>query len=92
MHYIVDYPALEIKNLDIVKLLLNVSTYHHPDNIKLPKGYRPPHLAIASMFWKSWLLILVLVAYNPTTFGKLCFLFLCLHVLIVSLTSKIVLI
>ncbi|KAF6032449.1 INTS1 [Bugula neritina] len=67
---VTNYPALEIKNLDIVKLLLNVSTYHHPDNIKLPKGYRPPHLAIASMFWKSWLLILVLVAYNPTTFGK----------------------
>lgn len=70
MPLFLDYPALEIKSLDMVKLLLAVSTYHHPDNITLPQGYEPPHLAISPMYWKAWLLMLIMAAYNPTKFGN----------------------
>ncbi|XP_067931599.1 integrator complex subunit 1-like [Watersipora subatra] len=65
-----NYPALVIENLDLVKLLLAVPVYYHPDNIILPAGYKPPHLAILSMYWKSWLLMLIIAAFNPVTFAK----------------------
>lgn len=67
---LLDYSVLEIKSVDMVKLLLAVSAYHHPDTIQLPDHYHPPHLAISSMYWKSWLLMLVMAAYSPSTFGE----------------------
>lgn len=60
---------LEINNLDIVEFFIRICTYNHPDGIKLPKGYRPPHLAILAMYWKTWLLLLIISCYNPANFG-----------------------
>lgn len=31
--------------------------------------YTPPTLAITNLYWKSWILLLMLAAHNPTTIG-----------------------
>lgn len=61
---------LEVSNLDLIQLLFNAAAYHHPENIKLPKGYEPPCLAIASSYWKVWQMLLIVSAFNPATFGR----------------------
>jgi hypothetical protein len=33
-----DYPALKVDRVEIIDILLNLCTYHHPENIALPKG------------------------------------------------------
>ncbi|KAL1458544.1 hypothetical protein WDU94_008682 [Cyamophila willieti] len=65
-------PMLHADNLKIIDLLFNLSTYHHPENIDLPPGFQPPHLAIANMYWKTWLILLIYCAHNPATFGTYC--------------------
>uniref|UniRef100_A0A8D8YUP5 Integrator complex subunit 1 n=3 Tax=Cacopsylla melanoneura TaxID=428564 RepID=A0A8D8YUP5_9HEMI len=65
-------PMLHADNLKIIDLLFNLSTYHHPENIDLPPGFQPPHLAIANMYWKTWLILLIYCAHNPVTFGTYC--------------------
>jgi hypothetical protein len=32
--------------------------------------YCPPQLAIANLYWKGWIMLLILSAHNPTTFGS----------------------
>jgi len=32
--------------------------------------YCPPQLAIANLYWKGWIMLLILSAHNPTTFGN----------------------
>lgn len=32
--------------------------------------YCPPELAIANLYWKGWVMLLILSAHNPTTFGN----------------------
>ncbi|XP_021917589.1 integrator complex subunit 1 [Zootermopsis nevadensis] len=63
-------PMLQADKLDIIDLVFNLSAYHHPDNINLPPGYCPPQLAIANLYWKGWIMLLILSAHNPTTFGS----------------------
>ncbi|XP_069674723.1 integrator complex subunit 1 isoform X2 [Periplaneta americana] len=63
-------PMLQADKLDIIDLIFNLSAYHHPDNINLPAGYCPPLLAIANLYWKAWIMLLILSAHNPTTFGS----------------------
>ncbi|XP_026678814.1 integrator complex subunit 1 [Diaphorina citri] len=58
--------------LKVIDLLFNLSTYHHPENIDLPPGFVPPRLAIANMYWKTWLILLIYCAHNPSTFGTYC--------------------
>ena len=36
-------------------------------------SYQPPTLAITSLYWKAWTILLVISAFNPSTFGKYCF-------------------
>ncbi|KAI5704862.1 hypothetical protein M8J75_009507 [Diaphorina citri] len=65
-------PMLHADNLKVIDLLFNLSTYHHPENIDLPPGFVPPRLAIANMYWKTWLILLIYCAHNPSTFGTYC--------------------
>lgn len=67
-----DYPPLEVHKLDIIDFLFSMSEYHHPENIVLPPRYEPPKLAISSLYWKSWIILLILSAHNPSTFGSFC--------------------
>lgn len=67
-----NYPPLEANKLEIIDLLFSMSEYHHPDNIALPPLYEPPKLAISSLYWKTWTILLILSAHNTSTFGSFC--------------------
>nr|XP_022905448.1 integrator complex subunit 1 [Onthophagus taurus] len=62
---------LVMDKLEIVDLFFNLCCYNYPENITLPVGYTPPKLAISSIYWKSWLILLIIAAHNPSTFGSL---------------------
>lgn len=32
--------------------------------------YQPPNLAISTLYWKAWLLLLVVAAFNPQKIGE----------------------
>lgn len=32
--------------------------------------YQPPSLAITTLYWKAWTILLILAAFNPGSFGK----------------------
>ena len=36
-------------------------------------SYQPPQLAISSLYWKGWTILIILAACNPVTIGKGCF-------------------
>ncbi|KAK3090472.1 hypothetical protein FSP39_012133, partial [Pinctada imbricata] len=61
--------VLRFERLELVDALFNLCTYRHPTDISLPKGYKPPSLAISNLYWKSWVILLILTAFNPRTFG-----------------------
>ncbi|KAL3877747.1 hypothetical protein ACJMK2_035409 [Sinanodonta woodiana] len=61
--------VLHVERFELVDALFNLCTYRHPDNIVLPKGYKPPTLAISALYWKAWIMLLILTAFNPSTFG-----------------------
>ncbi|XP_061168184.1 integrator complex subunit 1-like [Saccostrea echinata] len=61
--------VLQMEKLELVDALLNLCSYRHPTDITLPKGYKPPTLAISNLYWKSWVILLILAAFNPQTFG-----------------------
>ncbi|CRK92499.1 CLUMA_CG006039, isoform A [Clunio marinus] len=67
-----DYPPLEITKLDIIDFLFSMAEYHHPENIQLPSGYEPPKLAISLIYWKVWIILLILSAHNTGTIGAFC--------------------
>lgn len=69
---IIDYPALHADKLEIIDLLFTMAEYHHPENIMLPVDYQPPKLAIGTLYWKAWNVLLMLSAHNPSTFGAFC--------------------
>ena len=31
--------------------------------------YSPPSLAISNLYWKTWIMLLIIAAFNPATFG-----------------------
>uniref|UniRef100_A0A8B9R0Q3 Integrator complex subunit 1 n=1 Tax=Anas platyrhynchos TaxID=8839 RepID=A0A8B9R0Q3_ANAPL len=45
-----------------------VSTYHHP-GLRQLLPYQPPNLAISTLYWKAWPLLLVVAAFNPENIG-----------------------
>ena len=67
-----EYPPLEVNKLEIIDFLFSMAEYHHPENIALPQFYEPPKLAISSLYWKTWIILLILSAHNPSTFGSFC--------------------
>lgn len=40
-------------------------------NVHLLYRYVPPTLAIANLYWKGWIMLLILAAHNPSTIGAL---------------------
>jgi len=61
---------LTAENRELFELLLRLTAYHYPENILLPQGYIPPSLAISSLYWKAWLMLLTLTAHNPASLGS----------------------
>ena len=55
---------------DVIETILKLSEYKCY-NVKFPDNYKPPDLVIASHYWRSWLLLLILAAFNPSTVGAL---------------------
>ncbi|MGH0125925.1 UNVERIFIED_CONTAM: hypothetical protein FKN15_040150 [Acipenser sinensis] len=64
-----DLDVLRVERIQLIDAVLNLCTYHHPENIQLPPGYQPPNLAISTLYWKAWLLLLVVAAFNPQNIG-----------------------
>lgn len=71
MTYFDDFPVLEFENTDLCDIIFNLCAYHHPENISLPAGYHPPNLAISELYWKAWVMLLIIVCHNPSTFGDM---------------------
>ncbi|XP_067629113.1 integrator complex subunit 1 isoform X2 [Eurosta solidaginis] len=69
---ILNYPAVQANKYDVIDFLFNMVEYHYPENIKLPLGYVPPKLAITVLYWKAWIIMLMISAHNPSTFGAFC--------------------
>jgi len=65
-------PAVQANKFDIIDFLFSMSEYHHPENIRLPSDYEPPKLAIIAFYWKAWLILLMISAHNPSSFGAFC--------------------
>lgn len=64
-----EFPPLEVTRLEIIDFLFSMAEYHHPENIQLPEGYEPPKLAISQIYWKVWIILLILSAHNTGTIG-----------------------
>ncbi|KAJ6656005.1 hypothetical protein lerEdw1_004590 [Lerista edwardsae] len=64
-----DLEVVRVERIQLIDAVLNLCTYHHPENILLPPGYQPPNLAISTLYWKAWPLLLVVAAFNPENIG-----------------------
>lgn len=64
------FACLQADKLEIIDLIFNLTQYHYPDNISLPSGYTPPQLAISNLYWKAWIILLILSSHNPSSFGS----------------------
>ncbi|EFX66368.1 hypothetical protein DAPPUDRAFT_332240 [Daphnia pulex] len=60
----------EADNQEIFDMVLRLTAYHYPKNIVLPQEYTPPNLAISTIYWKAWLMLLMLIAHNPGSLGS----------------------
>ncbi|CAD7011485.1 unnamed protein product [Ceratitis capitata] len=67
-----NYPAIQANKYDVIDFLFNMVEYHYPENITLPLGYIPPKFAITVLYWKAWIIMLMISAHNPSTFGAFC--------------------
>lgn len=69
-----DFAPLEVTKLEIIDFLFSMAEYHHPENLNstLPGGYEPPKLAISIIYWKVWIILLILSAHNTGTIGAFC--------------------
>lgn len=45
--------------------------YNLLHDLRLLYRYVPPTLAIANLYWKGWIMLLILAAHNPSTIGAL---------------------
>ncbi|CAG9768098.1 unnamed protein product [Ceutorhynchus assimilis] len=64
-------PTLMIDKVEILEFFFNLCMYTYPDNITLPLTYKPPQMAITTLYWKVWLMLLILAAHNPLTIGSI---------------------
>ena len=63
--------TLHADKTEIFEMVFNVTAYHHPDIITLPQGYCPPRLAISNLYWKAWIMLLLLSVHNPSSLGSI---------------------
>lgn len=61
--------GIEIERQTVMEMVLSLCAYSHPKEISLPQGYQPPQLAISSLYWKGWTVLIILAACNPVTIG-----------------------
>lgn len=64
------FPLLQIGNVEIIELIFSLCAYQPPPNINIPVNYAAPSLAISNLYWKSWIILLILAAHNPSTIGS----------------------
>lgn len=69
---ITNCPVVQANKFDIIDFLFSMAEYHHPENINLPVDYEPPKLSITVLYWKAWLILLMISAHNPSSFGAFC--------------------
>jgi integrator complex subunit 1 len=70
--YSTDLPTIPcIEREELIDTVFRLSAYNYPEGIQLPRDYHPPKLAISKMYWKSWLILLILSACSPTTIGRI---------------------
>lgn len=65
------FSTLSLKKEEIFNLLLKSAIYKIPENITLPSGYEPPSVAITDCYWKVWVQLLIITAYNSQKFGTI---------------------
>ena len=65
-----DIPRLPtVERKELFNAIFDIAAYWPPANIHLPEEYEAPKLAISKLYWKGWILLLVLAAFNPKTIG-----------------------
>ncbi|KAG6442018.1 integrator complex subunit 1 isoform X2 [Manduca sexta] len=64
-----DDNPLQVEKLDIADYIFQLCQFNPPDNITLPQGYTPPALAITSLYWRGWVLLVLAAAHNPQHFA-----------------------
>ncbi|XP_050499679.1 integrator complex subunit 1 [Diabrotica virgifera virgifera] len=64
-------PSLVVDKIEIIDFFFNLCSYNYPENFALPPGYLPPKLAIITLYWRVWLMLLILAAHNAMSFGSL---------------------
>ncbi|XP_074031571.1 integrator complex subunit 1 [Leptinotarsa decemlineata] len=64
-------PPLVVDKTEIIDFFFNLCSYNYHENFTLPPGYVPPKLAITNLYWKVWLMLLILAAHNPHGFGNI---------------------
>jgi integrator complex subunit 1 len=62
-------PSLDRREL--FNAIFDITAYRPPSSITFPKFYKPPDLAISKLYWKGWILLLVLAAFNPKSIGSI---------------------
>ncbi|XP_034943269.1 integrator complex subunit 1 isoform X2 [Chelonus insularis] len=62
-------PMLQAQDLQIIEKIFKLCVYQPPESINIPSGYTAPKLAISNIYWKGWVILLILAAHNPTTIG-----------------------
>ena len=60
-----------VERRELFNVIFDITTYRPPPNIQLPEDYHPPSLAISKLYWKGWILLLVLAAFNPKSIGMI---------------------
>ncbi|XP_015601368.1 integrator complex subunit 1 isoform X2 [Cephus cinctus] len=63
------FPMLQADKIEMIELIFNLSVYQPPGSINIPTDYVPPSLAISNLYWKGWIMVLMLAAHNPSTIG-----------------------
>ncbi|KAF7489692.1 Integrator complex subunit 1 [Sarcoptes scabiei] len=64
-----NYPVLLFNDINIIDPLFECCIYSYP-NTEFPPNYVPPRFAIMDRYWKVWLMLLIIVAHNPKSFGQ----------------------
>ncbi|XP_063539018.1 integrator complex subunit 1 [Cydia strobilella] len=65
-----DDTPLPVDKLELADYVFQLCQFTPPDNITLPPGYTAPPLAITSLYWRGWILLVMLAAHNPGGFAE----------------------